>query len=250
MPAHRLVPLIGLLLWAWPVPAQEAGPPRDAATAAGAWDLSLTGSYRRCVLTLAPEEAGPGRILRFPAGCRRALPLLNGLAGWRYEDGAIQFVDHEANPVLEFPVPDKPGPLAGQTASGERYALAAMGRGPAEGAPPAIVPVALPAAGGPAGHGAVAPRDAGAVAGTYTLDRFVEKDVCRLSLADGAVQVLEGCRDGGLATFDPASWRYEAGRLTLVARRGHSVELIPTGDGRWRRDPEIGTTFVLRRVTP
>ncbi|RVU15276.1 hypothetical protein EOE48_19765, partial [Methylobacterium oryzihabitans] len=123
---------------------------------------------------------------------------------------------------------------------------------PGGGAPPAIVPVALPGAGavGPATTAAAAPRDAGAVAGTYTLDRFLEKDVCRLSLANGAVQVLEGCRDGGLATFDPASWRYEAGRLTLVARRGHSVELIPLGDGRWRRDPEIGTTFVLRRVTP
>ncbi len=71
-----------------------------------------------------------------------------------------------------------------------------------------------------------------------------------MMLRPEGAQVQEGCRDPGLALFDPTAWHYEAGRLTLVARRGHSVELIPVGEGRWRRDPEIGTTFLLRRVEP
>ena len=48
--------------------------------------------------------------------------------------------------------------------------------------------------------------------------------------------------------FDPVRWRYAKGRMTLTAKRGHSIDLVPNGDGRWRRDPEVGTTFLLRRV--
>ena len=36
----------------------------------------------------------------------------------------------------------------------------------------------------------------------------------------------------------------------LVAKRGHVVNLVPAGDGAWRRDPDTGVAFVLRRVEP
>ena len=42
----------------------------------GAWDLSLEGTNRKCRLTFGSEPAAPGQTLRFPAGCRRALPVL------------------------------------------------------------------------------------------------------------------------------------------------------------------------------
>ena len=38
--------------------------------------------------------------------------------------------------------------------------------------------------------------------------------------------------------------------MTLVAKRGHVVNLVPAGDGTWRRDPETGVAFVLRWVAP
>ncbi|MBY0299739.1 MAG: AprI/Inh family metalloprotease inhibitor, partial [Methylobacterium sp.] len=112
--------------------------------------------------------------------------------------------------------------------------------------PPPVVRAALPKA-DPRPPAAPPPEG---VAGTYALDRFSEKDTCRLALDVGALRVLDGCRDLGLTVFDPVSWRYDEGRITLFARRGHSVGLVPFGDGRWRRDPETGTTFVLRRVAP
>ena len=88
--------------------------------------------------------------------------------------------------------------------------------------------------------------------GTYALDRYHAQDVCRIELTEAAppapARILDGCRDSGLTVFDPVSWRFEKGRMTLTARRGHQVSLVSTGDGRWRRDPEIGATFVLRQV--
>ena len=61
-------------------------------------------------------------------------------------------------------------------------------------------------------------------------------------------RLLDGCRDAGLSAFDPVAWSYGAGRLTLVARRGHEVQLVSEREGRWRRDPEVGATLVLRKA--
>ncbi|AWN45671.1 hypothetical protein DK419_04495 [Methylobacterium terrae] len=251
MRLRRLLPVLGLLAWTGCAAAQESSPPRDAA---GAWELALDGSFRRCGLTLAAEAGPVGQALRFPAGCRRALPVVNGLAGWRQDGELIQLLDREGQPVLAFASPEGEGPRSAESLGGERYSLAQGGVRPAVPDVPLVTPAALstlPSARETLRDGlAVAPATAAGVTGLYTLDRFVEKDVCRVRLkADGA-QVQEDCRDPGLALFDPTAWHYEAGRLVLVARRGHSVELIPVGEGRWRRDPEIGTTFVLRRVEP
>ncbi|KMO40960.1 hypothetical protein VQ03_13590 [Methylobacterium tarhaniae] len=257
MSLRRLLPVLGLAASAamgvGGAAAQESGPPRETG-AAGPWELALDGSFRRCGLMLAAEAGPVGQALRFPAGCRRALPVVNGLGGWRQEGDLIQLLDREGQPLLAFAAPEGEGARSAESPSGERYSLAQAGARPSAPEAPLITPAALstlPTAREASRDGlAVAPATAAAVTGLYTLDRFVEKDVCRVALkADGA-QVQEGCRDPGLALFDPTAWHYEAGRLVLVARRGHSVELIPVGEGRWRRDPEIGTTFVLRRVEP
>src|SRR3954449_1004595 len=67
--------------------------------AAGAWEMSLDGSYRKCRVTLGPEDLGSARPLRFPAGCRRALPILNATAGWAFENGLIRFLGKDGEPV-------------------------------------------------------------------------------------------------------------------------------------------------------
>jgi hypothetical protein len=225
--------------------APDPARPRNAAEAAGAWSLSLDGTPRRCVVTLAGDAAA-GQTVRFPAGCRRALPIVGRLARWRLEDGALRLLDEANAPVLDFALPETPGPLSAAAASGERYGIAPEGPRAAPPEPPPVIRAALPK---PDPRPPATPPPEG-VSGTYALDRFSEKDTCRLALDVGALRVLDGCRDLGLTVFDPVSWRYDEGRITLFARRGHSVGLVPFGDGRWRRDPETGTTFVLRRVAP
>ncbi|GJD30596.1 hypothetical protein PMNALOAF_1844 [Methylobacterium adhaesivum] len=235
--------------------------PKDIAGVPGTWDLSRDGSTRRCVMTLSGESGEAGRRLFFPAGCRRALPILNGIAGWLFTDGTLRLVDKNVRPILPFTRRPDGRSLVALTESGERYSLVplqivAMVPAVPESGMPAN-PVA-PAPPPPPGSSATPPEtDLGGEpppAGLYTLDRYRDPDTCRLELTQGSepapVRVLDGCRDSGLSVFDPVSWRFVRGRLTLNARRGHTVSLIPTGDGRWRRDPEVGTTFVLRRIDP
>ncbi len=193
--------------------------------------------------------------------------MTNGDAGWLFTDGAVRLVDRNVRPILMFtrrpdqrslsadaeggesysfvpldiaamrpPAPDTPEPtgLGNTTAPGPLLAAPTI---PAELTPPAAIP---------------APAGAAPTPGIYALDRFQERDTCRLVLdgTGGGVRVVPGCKDGGLEVFDPVRWRYADGRMILSAKRGHSIALVPSGDGRWRRDPEVGTTFVLRRVEP
>ena len=231
----------------------------------GTWDLSRDGTNRRCVMTLVLDSGEAGRRLRFPAGCRRALPIINGVAGWLFTDGSIRLVDRNVRPILEFTRRPDQRSLFAKVENGERYSLvpldiAGMRPGGAAAAEPEPAPLTpktaalgsaapIPAELQPAVT--AAPESAqGPAPGIYALDRFQERDTCRLMLdkADDGVRIIPGCHDGGLEVFDPVRWRYANGRITLTAKRGHSIDLVPNGDGRWRRDPEVGTTFVLRRV--
>lgn len=232
----------------------------------GTWDLSRDGSTRRCVMTLASQSFESGRRLSFPAGCRRALPILNEVAAWLFVDGVVRLVDKNVRPVLIFKARDDRRSLMARTEGGEVYSLVPL-QIVAMSPPPAPAPDGGtgfklerndPAAAGGQSAGTTGPATTGTgerpTPGTYALDRYREQDVCRLELkpAEGSgtapVRVLDGCRDSGLTTFDPAAWLGAPGRLTLVARRGHVVGLVPAGENHWRREPEVGTTFVLRRI--
>ncbi|KQP30606.1 hypothetical protein ASF49_13975 [Methylobacterium sp. Leaf104] len=255
-----------------PAPGQEAAPapaagtpeqpfveslPRDIAGVPGTWDLSRDGSTRRCVLTLSGASGPAGRRLSFPAGCRRALPILNHIAGWLFADGNLRLVDKDVRPVLQFTARVDARSLVA-AAGDEHFSLVPLQI--VAMVPPTDAVPTSPGAGSaaPDARSAPAPEAAppgeGPAPGTYALDRYREQDVCRIELAPGTapapVRILDNCRDGGLTVFDPVTWRFADGRLTLNARRGHTVNLVATGDGRWRRDPEVGTTFVLRRVDP
>jgi len=247
-------------------PAVDAAPaapfietlPKDIAGVPGTWDLSRDGSTRRCVMTLSGESGEAGRRLSFPAGCRRALPVLNGVAGWLFTDGTVRFVDRNLRPVLPFTRRPDARSLVATVESGERYSLVPL---QIVAMIPAVPVSVSPIAPGPSPSGTLTSTqqsteiDLGGEAppaGVYTLDRYRDPDTCRMELTQAPppapIRILEGCRDTGLSVFDPVSWHFARGRLTLTARRGHTVTLIPTGDGRWRRDPEVGTTFILRRI--
>src|SRR5215210_942918 len=101
-----------------------AAPLNSVDDAAGAWEMSLDGSYRKCRVTLGPEDLGLARPLRFPAGCRRALPILNAAAGWGFEKGLIRFLAKDGEPVLAFePRAAEEEGLVARTAADETYLL-------------------------------------------------------------------------------------------------------------------------------
>ena len=235
------------------LPATAAPRPADGAGLAGTWDLSLEGSHRKCRLVLGSETAGIGRTIRFPAGCRRALPILVGVEGWIVpQPGALRLINGAGQAALELAAGAMSGTLEARAGSGDLYRLERSDRPAREARSPAPSPI-----GGPQPTTvdlAKAPARA-ALPGTYAVDRFTERDVCRIVLgaamlnASGRFEarMVEGCRDPGLAAFDPVAWEYERGRLKLVSRRDHEVTLVSEREGLWRCDPDIGAPLVLRR---
>lgn len=234
--------------------------PTKVAEVPGTWDLSKDGTNRRCVMTLLADRGPAGQKVNFPAGCRRALPFMAKVAGWLYSEEAVRLVDANVRPVLPFKRRQDRRSYAA-TENGETYSLVPLdtvgmrppGAEPPSAEMPSATPAAIPAA-VPSSSEAVAPAPSPALlqqAGTYRVDRLRQQGTCRLGLAaDGTVKLLPGCRDDGIEVFDPVTWRFADGRMTMVAKRGHTIDLVPNGDGGWRRDPETGVTLVLRKVTP
>ena len=237
---------------------------------------------------LSADNTRNGRVVRFPAGCRRALPALANVSGWLYADGGIRLVDGNVRPMLQFSARQDRSSLLAKAQGGATYSLVPLqtiGMLPAapaataepdlrgEAAVTATVPDIANARAIP-GSSPVLPaetlvtkaaaRDPSGVAptaGIYALDRFNGKDVCRIELGarpttartdtdkdPSSARLLPGCRDSGITVFDPVSWRFANGHMTLKAKKGHAVNLVAAGDGSWRRDPDVGVAFVLRKV--
>lgn len=245
--------------------AQTPPPPRGADTAPpaiapllGAWDIEQVGASRRCTITFGVEEAVHGRQLRFPATCRRALPILGEVASWNVgPDGSPRLNDALGKAVILFRENGDAG-LQGKGPDGKEYWLDPKSHPRA--APRPVVKPAEAAAIAAQRPTIVDPASAPApesLPGRYAAMRQPGREACRIVLAPApagspsrAPAAFEGeCRDTGLTIFDPVGWRYSAGRLTLVARKGHGVDLV-FENGQWRKDPAVGAPLLLRRIAP
>ncbi|OYW65446.1 MAG: hypothetical protein B7Z40_12650 [Bosea sp. 12-68-7] len=195
--------------------------------------------------------------MRFPATCRRALPLLADVASWSLApDGGPRLNDADGKPILAFGQQDPIG-FSGRARDGKDYALN-------RGTHPRVAPRPAPSPAEAAATAAqrptlVDPARAPAAAtlpGLYALMRQQGREACRLRLAAPSVggetadaRLERPCPDTGITIFDPTTWRYAGGRLTLVARKGHSVDLV-FEEGVWRKDPAVGAPLLLRRLQP
>jgi hypothetical protein len=244
--------------------AQTQPPPRGAdrapdaiALLLGAWDVEKVGASRKCTIIFGVEEVAHGRQLRFPATCRRALPILGGVASWSVTtEGKPRLNDALGKPVLVFGEPGAEGGFDGRIGDGERYRLDPKGyprnarRPQASAAELAATAAQRPTAVDPA----FAPA-AESLPGRYSMMRQAGREACRIVLNAGPPAstgrlpaAFEGnCGDTGLTIFDPAGWRYAAGRLSLIARKGHSVELV-FENGQWRKDPAVGAPLLMKKL--
>jgi len=265
--ASAVLPLLAAgLLASATAQAQTAPPPHGAERAPdavrpllGAWDLEQAGASRSCTVTLGAEDTANGRQLRFPATCRRALPVLNDVAAWSLApDGRPRLVDAKGEALITFREGTAERGFTGAGTDGKAYELASKNH-PRAARRPARSPAEL-AATAAQRRTVVDPELAPAadtLPGRYAMMRQTGREACRLVLSAGPAGAMgqapasfEGsCQDTGLAIFDPAGWRYTAGRLALVARRGHSVELV-FEDGQWRKDPAVGAPLLLRKLSP
>ena len=122
---------------------------------AGAWDMALNDTNRRCRMMLRTEQAGAGHALGMPAGCRRALPILSDVDSWTLpgNDRLGLAAQSGAVVVLEFASTDGAALIA-RGPEGETYELSSNASGQTAKAPGlqlAQAPAAQPAPGAPAG---------------------------------------------------------------------------------------------------
>lgn len=229
----------------------------DPVMPAGVWELSLEGSHRKCRLTLGLEPAGNRHAIRFPLGCRRALPVLATAVSWGLDEARIRVFDTGGQPLLTLR-PSAEGGLFTAESEGRIYRLERQDHAAAAVPRPALS-APLPPPSAPPPTPMVDPATAPApetLPGLYAVDRGLERDLCRLALAptpaSGSgpfeLRVEENCRDRGLAVFDPVAWRYQAGRLILTARRGFDATLVADRPEHWRRHPEVGAPLILRKL--
>jgi hypothetical protein len=261
---HRLCASALVLALLAPAQAQTPATPRGADTAPddvrsllGAWDLELVGQPRKCTLTLGAEPAARGRQLRFPATCRRALPVLDTVAAWNPGgQGAPRFEDAQGKPVIAFQETGADKLLQGKGPDGQTYGLDSKAY-PRAARRPAQRPAEIAAAAAQRATVVDPARAPGAetLPGRYGVMRQANRETCKLALSQGPVTsagrspaAIEGsCTDTGLNIFDPVGWRYADGRLTLVARKGHSIDLV-SENGIWRKDPAVGAPLMLKRL--
>lgn len=237
--------------------AQPLAPPPGARAAPeqlkpfiGAWDLEAVGRPRRCTVTFAVDPAGQGRQIRFPATCRRALPILGTVTAWGLTPkGQPRLLDAAGKDVLTF---EPQGGEAGRQArgsDGQVYRLDPKGYARLAPSPPqSAAQIAAQAAQRPTMVDPATAPAPNTLPGRYVMMRQPNREACRIALSAGGAAVLApDCSDTGLTIFAPAGWRYASGRLTLIARRGHSLDLVFEA-GQWRKDPNVGAPLMLRKL--
>jgi hypothetical protein len=264
---HSLISLAaaGLVAVAGAAQAQTPPLPRGAETAPaavrpllGAWDIEQLGAPRKCTITLGVEAAAGGRQVRFPATCHRALPVLSQVVSWSIgSNGQPQLNDADGKPVIAFARAKPDADLEGKAADGKQYVLSSKDhpRAARRPVPSAAEQSATLAARPTTVDPAKAPAAEG-LPGRYSLMRQANREACRLTLSGPpdntgrAPAAFDGrCDDTGLTIFDPVGWRYVAGRLTLIARKGHSIDLV-FENGHWRKDPAVGAPLLMRKLAP
>lgn len=251
----------------------------DVRTVSGSWDIEAA-SGRKCRIQLNPKGNRADLVLGLPTACKATFPRLAGATSWGLNDrGEIVLLGPARNELLRFARAGD-GPM--ESGSGEeRFTLASVsGRYPsaekvqavraATGAATAAGQVAAVPGFAPlrsaTGQLVAAPRPVPNLAapapervpGTYAVLRYAGREVCRMVLETrpaakpGQMQArfVGHCTETGLATFDPVAWKLDKGRLALIARRGHEVQMVYDPDGMWRKDPPTGATLLLNRLGP
>ena len=235
-----LLPLVaaGCGLWLAAASAQTAPPPRGAETAPdavrallGAWDLELAGAPRSCTVTFGPEAAPHGRQLRFPATCRRALPILDDIRAWSVTpSGRPQLHDAQGKTVIAFEDGEAERGFEGKGPDGKQYLLASRNHPRAARRPPAN-PAELNATAAQRPtrvDPALAPA-ADSLPGRYVVMRQQNREACRVVLTRGSRRAGAGRLRGSLPRYRPDDLRSR--RLALCRRQAHAGR----PQGPWRR---------------
>lgn len=246
----------------WPVAAQAQNKYLDrnaplVSAMGGAWDLVNADGTRRCRLYFNRGSVGDHfLLLGVPTACRASMPQLGRRNGWAVaDDGSIHLGSTSGEPALIF----SGGRDAPYTGS-DGLQLEPVGRTD-HGVQRSrtITAAAVQMTPGLAPQSEAQSK----LAGRYSIARSTGEAGCELNLRTVPVRIYgagdiesiwvaqlgRDCRDEGLTTFAPSGWRFDNGRIFLVAKKGHSIGFTPDANRTsWAKDPPAGRPLFLKRA--
>jgi hypothetical protein len=249
-------------------PVDSDLPPPHIRAAAGLWDIAVENSNKRCNITFSMASEVKEQPLRFPLLCRRTLPILSDVIGWRLGAGMIlQLTNKMGKTVLEFDGSETDTSLKAVTTNGEVYYLEPKQKSLNAARRPTSTPLMIttatpeppsspPPLSKPTTFQAEKPQTRlKSIPGIYALDRRNDKSLCLIELMSpppepgkrGTARLLDTCRDEPMKVFSPIFWSFEDSKLSLIAKRGNTMTLLQDGN-LWRRSDGEATDFVLRRL--
>jgi hypothetical protein len=257
-------------------PAELDIPPPAIKAAAGLWDLSIENSNRRCNITFSMASDVEEQPLRFPLLCKRALPVLAEVTGWRLGEGMIlQLTGKTGETVLQFNASETDTALKAVKSDNEVYYLEpkqkplSAARRPTPSAPAEAPPIAVLSTASPSQstfpnpsakplavqESKATPIRVKSIPGIYALDRKNDKSTCLIELMSpppepgkpGKARLLDTCRDEAMKVFSPLFWTFDNGKLSLIAKRGN-IMILSQENNLWRRTGNETNDFALRRL--
>ena len=195
----------------------------------GDWMVKDAEGTRSCKVTLTDNPTIGGYVIEFVPSCVKTFPVMDGVASWRYMEGAeIVFADAERKSLIRFYTPD-----ASYVAEPETDGIATIER-----------------LGGTNTSGLTAKNQVG----LWDMQREGGKFACRIELTDMpagnskfTANLQTPCDDAGIRDFAPLFWSVEADHLTLYGGTGLAVGFVYDLDGDWRKDPPSGRELVLTK---
>lgn len=234
---------------------------------AGVWTVTLDKFNRACTMMLRTNAAGhdeASRGLNFigmPYGCRRALPFLGAVAGWRMTtDRQIEFVGKAGETILVFGADAQGRAIEAQSPAGlvsmqriDGRAVSGLQR------TAAAIETERKAAATRIVHSAPWIRlDPTALAGRYRFLRLGEKDTgCVMELlADAAPDFADArkarlvlpCADAGITIFTPVAWVIEGAAITLIGSRRQRIIFDAARDGSFGKAVGQGEPLFFRKA--
>jgi hypothetical protein len=211
-----------------PARSQDATDLRKEMT--GQWELATADRSKTCVVTMKNDATPQGLGLELDPGCAAALPFTKDIATWSIKGlGDIVRLQNKAGESVIDLSEVESGIFEGNRSGEGIYILQTL----------------------EAARSLVKSLDQ--MIGDWAMVRGDGQSICGITLtnneanADNFQAFLKPKCDPTVAAFAPTQWRFDHGKILLIADNGEIWTFEADANAQWRRVPESADPLILLR---